>query len=115
MDKRDLLENIKVKTRRKKKGSYKILDRYDYLTLAFIFHLSQRKTPSNKKLSNATSIPSPDINSSLSEEYQVQIEQLVRTQADMQTELDQCRAQLRAQEQLLQNLLGVLGYTSTGE
>lgn len=79
-----------------------------------MFYLLQRKTPSNKKLSNATSIPSPD-NSLLSEEYQVQIEQLVRTQADMQTELDQCRAQLRAQEQLLQNLLGVLGYTSTGE
>ncbi|KAF9305007.1 kinase-regulated stress-responsive transcription factor skn7 [Mortierella antarctica] len=74
----------------------------------------KRKTPSNKKLS-ATSIPSPDNNSLLSEEYQVQIEQLVRTQADMQTELDQCRAQLRAQDQLLQNLLGVLGYTSTGE
>ncbi|KAG0333665.1 kinase-regulated stress-responsive transcription factor skn7, partial [Podila horticola] len=72
----------------------------------------KRKTPSNKKLS-ATSIPSPDNNSLLSEEYQVQIEQLVRTQADMQTELDHCRAQLRAQDQLLQNLLGALGYTST--
>ncbi|KAG0210796.1 kinase-regulated stress-responsive transcription factor skn7 [Mortierella sp. NVP41] len=86
VDKRELLENIK------------------------------RKTPINKKLlSTNPSGSSPDHQAATSEEYQMQLDDLLKTQTRMQTELTQCEAKLKAQDQLIQQLLGLLGYSSSAD
>ncbi|KAK3818029.1 MAG: hypothetical protein JOS17DRAFT_386895 [Linnemannia elongata] len=84
VDKRDLLENIK------------------------------RKTPTNKKLLSIPSGSSPDHQAATSEECQMQLDDMLKAQTKMQAELTQCEAKLKAQDQLIQQLLGLLGYAATG-
>ncbi|KAI8605843.1 hypothetical protein EDD21DRAFT_286558, partial [Dissophora ornata] len=82
VDKRDLLENIK------------------------------RKTPSNKKVVPAlTSSTTPEHQPPMSEEYQVQVDQLLKTQTTMQADLSKCEIRIKSQEELIQRLLSLLGYT----
>ncbi|KAF9993047.1 kinase-regulated stress-responsive transcription factor skn7, partial [Entomortierella chlamydospora] len=82
VDKRDLLENIK------------------------------RKTPSNKKLQTPATVgTTQDHQPAIIEEYQVQMEQLVKSQAKMQADLTKCEAKIKAQEQLIHQLIGLLGFT----
>ncbi|KAF9192146.1 kinase-regulated stress-responsive transcription factor skn7 [Haplosporangium sp. Z 11] len=86
VDKRNLLENIK------------------------------RKTPSNKKLlSSMASSSSPDHQSTTPEEYQSQLEQMHKTQSKMQADLTRCEIKIKAQEQLIQRLLGLIGYTCSAD
>ncbi|KAF9119218.1 kinase-regulated stress-responsive transcription factor skn7 [Mortierella sp. 14UC] len=85
VDKRDLLENIK------------------------------RKTPTNKKLLSLPSGSSPDHQSATSEECQMQLDDMLKTQTKMQEELSQCEAKLKAQDHLIQQLLGLLGYSSSAD
>ncbi|KAF9352513.1 kinase-regulated stress-responsive transcription factor skn7, partial [Mortierella sp. NVP85] len=83
IDKRDLLEEIK------------------------------RKTPNNKKpMIGMASISSPD-HFSMVEDYQAQLEHMSKTQMDMQDQLTMYKSKLEVQENLVQNLLRVLGYQST--
>ncbi|KAF9585787.1 kinase-regulated stress-responsive transcription factor skn7 [Lunasporangiospora selenospora] len=85
IDKRDLLEEIK------------------------------RKTPNNKKTTTATaSTASPDNLSALPEDYQAQMDRMIKTQLEMQEQLVQYKCKMDSQEQLIQNLLKVLGYQSGG-
>ncbi|KAF8954132.1 kinase-regulated stress-responsive transcription factor skn7, partial [Entomortierella lignicola] len=82
VDKRDLLENIR------------------------------RKTPSSKKLlTTSTSGLAPDAQPTISEEYQVHLEQLLKTQSRMQSDLVKCETKIKKQEQLIQQLVGLLGFT----
>ncbi|KAF9346165.1 kinase-regulated stress-responsive transcription factor skn7, partial [Mortierella sp. AD094] len=82
VDKRDLLENIK------------------------------RKTPSNKKVQTTViSGTTPDLQPAIIEEYQVQMELLVKSQAKMQADLTKCEAKMNAQEQLIHQLVSLLGFT----
>ncbi|KAG0351061.1 kinase-regulated stress-responsive transcription factor skn7, partial [Gamsiella multidivaricata] len=86
VDKRDLLEDIK------------------------------RKTPSNKKI--VPTLPTsttPEQQSLMSEEYQAQVGQLLMTQTKMQADLSKCEAKIMAQEQLIQQLLGFLGYVCSDD
>ncbi|KAF9962987.1 kinase-regulated stress-responsive transcription factor skn7 [Modicella reniformis] len=71
----------------------------------------KRKTPNNKKPING-SMSSPDL-ISMSEDYQAQLDIMSKAQAEMQDQLAIYRSKLVAQENLLQNLLNVLGYRST--
>lgn len=50
----------------------------------------------------------------MSEEYQAQLDQMTKTQAKMQAELAKCDAKIKAQDQLIQRLLQVLGYGCAG-
>jgi len=50
----------------------------------------------------------------MSEEHQAQIDQLLKTQAKMQTDLTQCETKIKAQEQLIQRLITLLGYSCSG-
>ncbi|KAG0224300.1 kinase-regulated stress-responsive transcription factor skn7 [Actinomortierella wolfii] len=103
IDKRDLLEKIK------------------------------RKTPINKKLQNngAVSANPNDPNNGagvLPKDYQARMDAMAKAQAEMQTHIDsiskdydrmaaelaQYKAKLEMQEQLLQNVLGLIGYSSDG-
>ncbi|KAF9906154.1 kinase-regulated stress-responsive transcription factor skn7, partial [Lobosporangium transversale] len=86
VDKRDLLENIK------------------------------RKTPSNKKLAPpTTSNVMSDSLSTIPEEYQSQINQLLKNQAKLQGDLAVCENKIEMQERLIQRLLSLLGYTCTDD
>ncbi|KAI7819610.1 hypothetical protein BC939DRAFT_253221 [Gamsiella multidivaricata] len=83
IDKRDLLEEIK------------------------------RKTPINKKTSaGQTSISSPD-HSSMAEDYQAQLDLMAKTQTEMHEQLGKYKSKIETQDNLLQNLLKVLGYQSS--
>jgi hypothetical protein len=44
----------------------------------------------------------------------MQLDDMLKTQTKMQAELTQCEAKLKAQDQLIQQLLGLLGYSSSG-
>ncbi|KAF9994329.1 kinase-regulated stress-responsive transcription factor skn7, partial [Modicella reniformis] len=86
VDKRDLLEKIK------------------------------RKTPSNKKLvPTQTSSTTPEHQSAMSEEHQAQMDLLLKAQTKMQADLIHCEAKIRTQEQLIQRLLGILGYSCSDD
>ncbi|OAQ35938.1 hypothetical protein K457DRAFT_498468 [Linnemannia elongata AG-77] len=74
----------------------------------------KRKTPTNKKLLTIPSGSSPD-HTATSEEYQMQLDDMLKTQTKMQAELTQCEAKLKAQDQLIQQLLGLLGYSTSGD
>ncbi|KAF9423165.1 kinase-regulated stress-responsive transcription factor skn7, partial [Entomortierella beljakovae] len=82
VDKRDLLEDIK------------------------------RKTPSNKKLLAAAGPgAASDLQPTMIEEYNIQMEQLLKTQAKMQVDLTKCDTKIKAQEMLIQQLLNLLGFS----
>ncbi|KAG0248611.1 kinase-regulated stress-responsive transcription factor skn7 [Mortierella polycephala] len=86
IDKRDLLEEIK------------------------------RKTPNNKKPSAAaTLLSSAENHLAISEDHQAQMDQLLKTQTDMQNKLEKCMSRMEAQESLLQQLLKTLGYQATDD
>ncbi|KAF9953085.1 kinase-regulated stress-responsive transcription factor skn7 [Mortierella alpina] len=81
IDKRDLLEEIK------------------------------RKTPNNKKPTPAQAFAtSPDSHSTMPEDYQAQMDLMLKSQTDMQDELAKCMTKIAAQEALLQQLVKTLGY-----
>lgn len=44
----------------------------------------------------------------------MQLDDMLKTQTKMQAELTQCEAKLKAQDQLIQQLLGLLGYSTSG-
>lgn len=48
------------------------------------------------------------------DDYQTQVDQLLKTQADMQEELTQCKSKLETQNRLMRNILKKLGYQSLG-
>ncbi|KAF9538201.1 kinase-regulated stress-responsive transcription factor skn7 [Mortierella hygrophila] len=74
----------------------------------------KRKTPTNKKLS-IPSGSSPDHQAATSEECQMQLDDMLKIQTKMQAELTQCEAKLKAQDQLIHQLLGLLGYSTSGD
>jgi hypothetical protein len=59
------------------------------------------------------SISSPD-HFSMVEDYQAQLDHMSKAQTEMQDQLTTYRSKLEIQENLVQNLLRVLGYQSTG-
>ncbi|KAG0350402.1 kinase-regulated stress-responsive transcription factor skn7 [Podila minutissima] len=71
----------------------------------------KRKTPNNKKLNPATTA-SPEDPMAVPDDYQTQVDQLLKTQADMQEELTQCKSKLDTQSRLMRNILKKLGYQS---
>ncbi|KAG0232120.1 kinase-regulated stress-responsive transcription factor skn7 [Mortierella sp. GBA43] len=71
----------------------------------------RRKTP-NRRPNPGMSVSSPD-QLTLAEDYQAHFDHMSKTQQDMQDQLTMYRARLEAQENLLRDLLGVLGYRST--
>ncbi|KAF9135417.1 kinase-regulated stress-responsive transcription factor skn7 [Mortierella sp. GBA39] len=74
----------------------------------------KRKTPTNKKLSTPSG-SSPDHQAATSEECQMQLDDMLKIQTKMQAELTQCEAKLKAQDQLIHQLLGLLGYSTSGD
>ncbi len=45
---------------------------------------------------------------------QLQLDQMLKNQAKMQADLIRCDTKIKAQEQLIQRLLNVLGYSCSG-
>lgn len=51
---------------------------------------------------------------SVPDDYQTQVDQLLKTQSDMQEELSQCKSKLETQSRLMRNIMKKLGYQSLG-
>ncbi|KAG0338056.1 kinase-regulated stress-responsive transcription factor skn7 [Podila humilis] len=75
----------------------------------------KRKIPINKKPVGPNPAISPDDPLSVTDDYQSQVDQLLKTQADMQEELKHCKSKLETQSRLMRNILKKLGYQSLGD